>query len=188
MRPHGRVPLDVLREQVACVARRGIGMTLAAVAYWLALAAVSAWAGLRPGPLGVFFLVASALVYPLGYALNRAAGGDLFARGHPFAGFIKTMFATQLLMFPLMLAVFLQARPLLAFVLAALLGAHFLPYAWLYRSRTYALLGGGTLLLAAALHLVSPARANVVIPLAMALCYAIAAAVVIRVNRTRCEA
>jgi len=188
MQAPGRLQHEGLREQVACVARRGIGMTLAAVAYWLALAMVSAWAGLAPGPLGVFFLVASALIYPLGYGLNRAFGGDLLARGHPLAGFIRVMLATQLLMFPLMLVVFLQARPLLALVLAALLGGHFLPYAWLYRSRTYFVLGSGTVLLAGALHLLWPAHANVAIPLAMAVCYAVAVVVVMRVNQTRCDA
>lgn len=163
-----------LRDGVARVTRRGIGMTLSACLYWLALSAVSAWAGLDARVLGVFFLVATALVYPLGWLLDRWCGGDLLARGHPFRSLIYVFAATQALGWPMLALLLVRDQELLSFALAALLGAHFVPFGWLYRSPSYYLLGAGTVMLAALLQWGWPRQAPVVIPLAMAGCYALA--------------
>lgn len=175
--------LASLRDDIARVTQRGVGMTLAAVLYWLGLAAVSAWAGLEPQPLAIFFLIATTLVYPLGWLLDRFFGGDLLARGHPLAGLIYVMAATQALGWPMLLTLFVRDTELLAFALAALLGAHFVPYGWLYRSPAYYLLGTVAVLTAAALQALWPRLSNVVIPLAMAALYALASAAVWRENR-----
>lgn len=171
-----------LRGEIAHITRRGIGMTLAACLYWLALTVVSAWAGLQPRALAVFFLVATTLVYPLGWLLNRLCGGDLLARGHPLAGLIAVMAATQVLGWPMLVALFARDPGLLAFALAALLGAHFLPFGWLYRSRAYYLLGTLAVFTAAWLQWRWPQHGNLVIPLAMVPCYALGAGAVWREN------
>lgn len=177
--------LQPLRDDVARVTRRGVGMTLAAVLYWVGLAAVSAWSGLEQGPLGLFFLVATPLVYPLGWLLDRLFGGDLLARGHPLSGLILVNAATQPLGWPLMVLLYLRDPALLAFALAALLGAHFLPFGWLYRSPTYYMLGIAAVGIAAGLQVLWPDRAGVLIPAAMALCYAAAVAGVLAEDRAR---
>ena len=175
--------IDSRRAALARLTRRGIGMTLAAAVYWLALAAVSAWAGLQPGPLALFFLAATPLVYPLGWLLNRAFHGDLLARGHEFAGLIAVQAMSQALAWPMFGVLFFQHRSLIAFALAALLGAHYLPYGWLYRSPTYYALGCSTVLVAAALQWWLPQQAMLVIPLGMAACYALGTLGVWRENR-----
>lgn len=177
--------LQPLRDEVACITRRGIGMTVAACLYWLALAGVSAWAGLDPEPLALFFLVATVLVYPLGWLLDRAVGGDLLARGHPFGTLIGVFAATQALGWPMLALLLVRDAELLAFALAALLGAHFVPFGWLYRSPGYYTLGIGTVLLAALLQWRWPQQAPTLIPLAMAACYALASVAVWRENRRR---
>lgn len=174
---------DALRDSLARGTRQGIGMTLASCAYWAGLAGVVAWAGFGPRALALFFLVATLLVYPLGWAINRACGGDLLARGHPLAPLVWVLGATQALGWPTLGVVFLQAPTLLAFALAALLGAHFLPYGWLYRSPSYYALGIGSVLLAALLQWRDPRGANLAIPLAMLACYALATFGVWRENR-----
>jgi hypothetical protein len=178
-----REDIDSRRDALAQLTRRGIGMTLAACVYWLALAAVSAWAGLRPGPLALFFLAATPLVYPLGWLLNRAFHGDLLARGHEFAGLIAIQATSQTLAWPMFGILFFQHRSLIAFALAALLGAHYLPYGWLYRSPAYYALGCATVLVAAALQWWLPQEAMLVIPLGMAACYALATLAVFGENR-----
>lgn len=171
-----------LRDSLARDTRRGIGMTLASCAYWTGLAGVVAWAGFAPRTLALFFLVATALAYPFGWWLNRACRGDLLARGHPLARLVWVLGATQALGWPTLGIVFVQTPALLAFALAALLGAHFLPYGWLYRSPSYYALGIGSVLLAALLQWRWPARANLAIPLAMLACYALASLGVWREN------
>ena len=174
--------IDSSRDALARLTRRGVGMTLAASVYWLALAAVSAWAGLQPGPLALFFLAATPLVYPLGWLLNRFFHGDLLARGHPFSGLIAVQAASQALAWPMLGILFFQHRSLIAFALAALLGAHYLPYGWLYRSPAYYALGCATVLVAAALQWWLPHSAMLAIPLGMAACYALGTLAVWREN------
>lgn len=174
-----------LRDALARLTRRGIGMTLAAFAYWLAMAAVAAWAGLDPEPLGTFFLAGTVLVYPLGWALNRLAGGDLLARGHPLGGLVRVLGASQLLTWPMLAILFFRDLPMLAYALAALLGAHFLPYGWLYRASAYYALGIATVVLGAVLQWGWPQHATLAIPLCMAACYALASAAIAHDNRRR---
>jgi hypothetical protein len=180
--------VDTLRTTLAQCARRGLGMTLASCAYWAGLAAVVAWAGFAADALAVFFLVATALVYPMGWMLGRAFGGDLLARGHPLSHLVWSLAATQALGWPSLGIVFVQAPALLAFALAALLGAHFLPYGWLYRSPTYYALGIGSVVLAASVQWLMPRQANLAIPLVMLASYALASLGVWRENRATMRA
>lgn len=172
--------LDSLRLDVARITRRGIGMTAAACLYWLGLSLVTALAGLQPRALAAFFVVATVVVYPLGWLLNRACAGDLFARGHPLSALIAMLAATEALGLPMMALLFRDEPTLLAFALAAMLGAHFVPLGWLYRSPAYYALGIGTVVLSALLQWFLPRPAPLLIPVVMTLCYALAVAAVWR--------
>lgn len=167
-------PLGGARWRLACITRRGVGMTLAAALFWLAMAVVAAFAGLDPARLGLFFVIGGALVYPGGFLINRALGGDLTARGSEFRGMVGAITVGQVLGWPLMVALLAMEVRLVAFALAAMLGAHFLPYGWLYRAPAYYALGVGGAAAGATLQVLAPAQANMAIPAAMALLYALA--------------
>ena len=177
------VPLGAARWKLVRITRRGVGMTLAAVPFWAAMADVAAFAGLDPATLALFFVIARALVYPAGYLLNRALGGDLAARGSELRGIVGAITVGQLLGWPLVIALLAMEVRLVAFALAAMLGAHFLPYGWLYRAPAYYASGVVGAVVGAALQALAPAAANVAIPTAMALLYAVAGASVWRRNR-----
>lgn len=178
-----RAPLGEARWRLVRITRRGVGMTLAAAAFWAAMAAVCAFAGLDARRLGVFFAVGAALAYPGGLLLNRAFGGDLTARGSEFRGLVGAITVGQLLGGPVIVALLLHDPPLLAFALAVMLGAHFLPYGWLYRAPAYYVLGVGSGVLASVLQALFASRANVAIAGAMALLYLVASAAVLAQNR-----
>jgi hypothetical protein len=184
-RPHwvDSAPLGAARWELVRITRRGVGMTLAAALFWAGMAGVSAFAGLSPGALGAFFAVGAALVYPAGWAINRALGGDLTARGSAFRGLVGAITVGQLLGSALVIALLLRDPALLGFALAVMLGVHFLPYGWLYRAPGYHALGAAGVGLATGLQILAGAQANVVIPLAMAALYLAAAAHVQRQNR-----
>lgn len=157
-------------------------MTLAAAAFWLAMAGVTAFAGLDGGVLGLFFVVGAALVYPGGYLANRLLGGDLTARGSAFRGMVGAITLGQFLGTPVIVALLLRETPLVALALATMLGAHFLPYGWLYRAPAYVALGVGSAVAATALQVAMPLHANTAIPLAMAALYLLASVHVLRRN------
>ncbi|WP_133477908.1 DUF7010 family protein [Cognatilysobacter segetis] len=178
-----RVPLGIARARLVAITRRGVGMTLASAAFWLAVAGVARFAGLDPTPLGVCFLVGGALVYPAGWLCNRAFGGDLTARGSELRGLVGALTVGQMLGWPLLVALLWLRTDLVAFALAASLGAHFLPYGWLYRAPAYHALGVASVATGAALQAGATSVANVAIPAAMAALYLAAGIVVWRQNR-----
>ena len=178
-----RAPLGDARWRLVCITLRGVGMTLASALFWIAMAGVTAFAGLDAGALGLFFAVGAALVYPGGYLLNRMLGGDLTARGSEFRAMVGAITVGQLLGTPLIVALLLRDTPLVAFALATMLGAHFLPYGWLYRAPAYYALGLASAVVGALVQLAMPLQANVAIPLAMAALYLAASAHVIHQNR-----
>lgn len=178
-----RAPLGDARWRLVRITRRGVGMTLAAALFWIAMAGVAAFAGLDAGGLGLFFVVGAALVYPGGYLFNRVFGGDLTARGSELRGMVGAITVGQLLGTPLIVALLLRDTPLVAFALATMLGVHFLPYGWLYRAPAYYALAVASASAAALVQVAMPLRANVAIPVAMAALYVAAATHVIHQNR-----
>ena len=159
-------------------------MTLASAAFWLAMAGVAAFAGLDPRRLGTFFLVGGALVYPAGWLCNRVLGGDLTARGSELRGLVGAITVGQMLGWPPLVALLWLRTDRVAFALAASLGAHFLPYGWLYRAPAYVALGIGSALVGALVQAFAPRSANVAIPAAMAAAY-LAAGVATHVQNRR---
>lgn len=162
------------RDTLAWTTRLGIGATWGGALYWLLVAAVLAWTGNTRIALAAVLAVGF-LVYPLGYLLNRAAGGDLLARGHPWGGLVRVMWASELVGWPILVVLLLKAPQLVLFGLAAALGAHFIPFAWIYRFWPYAALGVFSIAWACLAQLWLEAHVASVIPLGMGAGYALAA-------------
>ena len=85
------------------------------------------------------------------------------------------MGATQLLGWVTVGVLFAQAPALVPFGLATLVGAHFLPFAWLYRSVPYALLGAATVVGVGVAQLLLHNAAALPIAVGMAVSMAMAA-------------
>src|SRR5215831_13524445 len=120
------------RDRLALLTRKGIGMPMAGMLYWLAVAFL-----LRQFPQRtalVFSFALTGAVFPVGALLTRLMGGDLFAKSQTLTPLGLLLAAVQLLYWPIIIVVFNQAPDWTPFALAVLFGSHFLPYAWLYRS------------------------------------------------------
>ena len=130
-----------VHDSLVRITRSGIGNTIAGGLFWAAIAATLFVHGLSVDALAWCAGIGGLMVQPLGYLINRWLGGDALARGHPFAGLVWTLGATQWLGWMTIAVLFVQAPQLVPYALATLVGAHFLPFAWLYRSRAYAVLG-----------------------------------------------
>lgn len=164
--------IDDERHRLARATARGIGMPAAGMLYWVAVAVLLRALPLRPALFWSF--VATGAVFPVGALLTRALGGDLFAKSERFTALGMLFNALQLFFWPVIILVWRVAPAWTPFTMATLFGSHFLGYAWLYRSRGYAVLsigvsGGLTLaVLAARDPLVT------VVPLLAAAVYAVA--------------
>ncbi len=137
--------LDVERDRMARLTARGIGMPIAGTLYWLAVA----WLvrEFPVGKAGTLSFIATGAVFPIGVVVNKWFGGDLFAKAERFGALGMLFNAMQFAFWPVVVLVYFVAAPWTWFTMAVLFGSHFLGYAWLYRSRAYAVLGGGMVLL-----------------------------------------
>jgi hypothetical protein len=114
------------------------------------------------------------LVFPVGVLLTRLAGGDLFAKSPGLTPLGLLLAALQLFFWPIIALVYVLAPAWTPWTMAILFGSHFLPYAWLYRSRAYAFLSVSVAVSLTVLALVARAPMPEIVPLITAVCYFIA--------------
>jgi hypothetical protein len=160
------------RRRLSRATMKGIGMPVAGLLYWIAAAFV-----LRSFPMEtalVWCFIMTGPVFPIGYAITKACGGDLFAKSTTLTPIGIQLAALQLLYWPIIIVVYRFATEWTPFTLAVLFGSHFLPYGWMYESRAYPFLTisvAGVMSVGAVVS--GPMYLNV--PLLAAACYSIAA-------------
>jgi hypothetical protein len=170
-----------VRDALAEVTLGGVGATLSGALFWAVIAVTLVVQGLSIDALAWAIVLGGVVVHPLGFVLNRWLGGDILARGHPWAGLIWTLGGTQLLGWVTVAVLFAQAPALVPFGLATLVGAHFLPFAWLYRSMPYAVLGVASVVGVGVMQLLWHAVA--VLPIASGMAVGMALAALAERNR-----
>lgn len=162
------------RDHLARLTRKGIGMPIAGMCYWLAVAALVR-ALPQPRALVLSFVITGA-VFPLGALLTRLMGGDLFAKSPTLTPLGLQLAAVQLFYWPVIVVVFRNAPEWTPFTMAVLFGSHFLPYAWLYRSRGYGFLAVAVAVVLSAAAIAAGQPLYTTAPLVAAACYAVAIA------------
>jgi hypothetical protein len=110
----------------------------------------------------------------VGYALTRAAGGDLFAKSRTLTPLGVQLAALQLFYWPIVIVVFRQAPEWTPFTMAVLFGSHFLPYGWMYESRGYPFLTVSLAVVMCAGAPVAGGPMYTLVPILAAACYAVA--------------
>jgi len=129
-------PLDELRAHLARATGRGVSALGAGVGLWTVFAAVGA---LVPDATirALVIVFGSGLLFPLSMLVARMLQLDYFAKGNPLGPLAGIVGAVQVLFIPLMVGATFTTPDAVPWYLAVLVGAHLLPYAWLYFSRTY---------------------------------------------------
>ena len=166
------------RDRLSRLTRKGIGMPLAGLLYWLGVAALLQ--ALPQRTALIFSFALTGVVFPLGALLTRLAGGDLFAKSPTLTPLGMLLAAVQLFYWPVIILVFRRAPEWTPFALAVLFGSHFLPYAWLYRSAGYGFLAVATTVVVTAAVVATRSPLYATAPLLAAGCYAVAVAMLWR--------
>jgi hypothetical protein len=166
--------LDAERQRVSTVSQRGIGMPAAGLLFWIAVAWLTRRFPIPRAVLYSFFL--TGLVFPVGVALTRAAGGNLFSKSAGLTPLGLLLAALQAFFWPIIALVYVLSPAWTPWAMAILFGSHFLPYAWLHRSRAYAFLAASVAIALTALALVTRAPMPETVPLVTAACYGVAIA------------
>jgi hypothetical protein len=155
------------KRDLAVRTGRGIHNVLAAVLLW------SVFGVLGLVLHGTFaralvYLFGAGTLFPLGLLVGRLLRLDAFAKGNPLGVLAGTVGGMQLLFAPLMVGALFASPTHVPWYLAVLVGAHFLPFAWVFESRSYGAGAAGVSLTAGLTGWLWPQHTFVVTPFAVA--------------------
>ena len=149
----------------------------------LAVCAVASWF-VPPKTAALMVLFQGGVALPIAFALERAMSRKAMAADNPLRPLSIQMAMSQSVALPVVIAMYSINPAGVPLAMASIGGGHFLPYAWLQRTRAYVVLGvavsGGAL----AIHMALGTRAFPWILLYMSACYWIAAPEVYRRSKT----
>lgn len=177
------VSFEALKADFIRRNRRGIAFIGAATATWIlyAILGVALPENLRP----YIYLYGSGIMFPSGILAATLLKHDWQSKGNPFGLMGGLVGGLQLLFAPIVIMAWAKQPELLPFYLGVVVGAHLLPFVWLYDSKTYLFLAIGITLAAAATGALFPEMAYTLTPLSIACVLLVGTLRLHSENRTR---
>ncbi len=131
--------LDALRRQAILASLAGFPFLLVFGVVWIVAGTLSY---LVPRDIAPWIYVLLGMpATPIAIALERRVGYVRAANPDPLLPLTLQILFVQMVAFPAILLVWSLKPPYLPVAFAAVVGAHFLPFQWVYRTRLYGVLG-----------------------------------------------
>jgi hypothetical protein len=131
--------IDAIREQGMLSSLAGFPFLLAFGVVWIVAGLVTYWLPREIAPWCYPFLGLPAM--PVAIALERRLGYVPAPDPDPLLPLTLQILFVQVVAFPAILLVWDAAPDYVPVAFAAVVGAHFLPFQWVYRTRLYGFLG-----------------------------------------------
>lgn len=131
--------IDAVREKAILSSLAGFPFLMVYSVVWIAAAALS-----YVVPSGVapwLYLLGGAPAAPIAIALERRVGYVRVTGPDPLLPLTLQILFVQIVAFPAIMIVWDVAPNYVPVAFAAVVGAHFLPFQWVYRTRLYGFLG-----------------------------------------------
>jgi uncharacterized protein DUF7010 len=170
-----------LQDQIIRSAKRGYPILVSAAGFFAVIAALGQLLPLRT--LGLAWIFGMMVIFPAGVALGRLLNARVITTDNPLGNLGGLVAGTQAFFIPVFIVIYQFVPQYLPLAVGLLGGAHFLPYAWIYRSRAYVFVTVGTCLSALVLGTVFVSAAYTVVPMSMAAVFAVAVFWIVTENR-----
>ena len=170
--------LELARREVSQSSAGGAPFLICFGATLLACGVAAFFLPVRQAALAVMFQGGIAL--PLAFLLERRMGWGPMAKDNPLNALSIQLAMSQIVAFPIVIAMFDLRPGGVPLAMASIAGGHFLPYAWLQRSNVYIGLAVAVSAGALAIQIAAGAAAFPFILLLMTACYWVAAPLVYR--------
>lgn len=145
-------PIDAVRRQAILSSLAGFPFLLVYAFAWIAAGALSYLVPSAVAPW--IYLLGGIPAAPIAIALERRVGYVRVTGPDPLLPLTLQILFVQIVAIPAVMIVWSLAPNYVPVAFAAVVGGHFLPFQWVYRTRLYGILGvtvaGGSYLLAAA--------------------------------------
>ena len=173
--------LTQLQDDIIFSAKRGYPILVTASAFFLVMAGLGMTV---PGrSLGLAWIFGMMVIFPSGVVLGRVLGARVLTTDNPLGNLGGLVAGAQAFFIPVFIVVYQFVPQYLPLTVGLLGGAHFLPYAWIYRSRAYVFVTLGICLSAFGLGAAFASRAYILVPLAMAIVFSVSVAWILLENR-----
>ena len=128
--------LEELRLDCAIKQKKGLHFILASVVIWCAVLFVQLM-GIPPLTKNLFTFCCTAPLLPLAFFISKIIKVDFQNKGNPLTNLGILFSANQMLYLLIAMWIYPTIPEKMLMVIAIIFGAHLLPYAWLYKSKTY---------------------------------------------------
>ena len=152
--------------------KKGIAMFYVGTIFWLLMGILN-FMDIDVKLLGVIYLVGIGILFPLGILVSKLLKIDFIAAGNPLSNLGGVLGGMQMLFAPILILVFIEKIEWLPFFIAILTGAHFLPYAILYKSKAYFFQSFGVVGFTSIIALISMNHLYSVLPFVLSAVYLI---------------
>ena len=170
--------LEAARQDVSASSAGGAPF-LISFGVTLAACAVVSWFVPRP-TAALLVMFQGCIALPAAFLLERAMSRKAMAADNPLRPLSVQMAMSQVVALPVVIAMYSLNPGGVPLAMASIGGGHFLPYAWLQRTRAYVVLGVAVAVGAFAIQIALGARAFPWVLLFMSACYWVTAPVVYR--------
>jgi hypothetical protein len=170
-----------LQDRIIKSAKRGYPILVSAAVFFALIAALGPLLPQRT--LGLAWIFGMMLIFPFGVALGRGLKAPVISTDNPLGTLGGLLAGTQGFFIPVFIVVYQFVPQYLPLTVGLLGGAHFLPYAWIYRSRAYVFVTVGICLSALVLGTTFVSTAYTVVPIGMAAVFAVAVVWILNENR-----
>jgi hypothetical protein len=131
--------IDAIRHQAILSSLAGFPFLLVFAFVWMASATLSY---IVPGDMAPWiYLMLGLPATPIALAIERRVGYIPASNPDPLLPLTLQVFFVQVVAFPAILIVWDQAPHYVPVAFAAVVGGHFLPFQWIYRTTLYGVLG-----------------------------------------------
>ncbi|MBM6648378.1 hypothetical protein [Bacillus sp. RIT 809] len=157
------------KRDLAQKTKKGFPVIIAGLLFWI----VASITGVLLSEKQVVwvYLIGMGCVFPCGLMIAAILKIDMFAKGNPLGTLAGLIGGINVLNIPFVLLAYFQFPEWLPFVVAMLIGVHFVPYVWIYESKSYGLLSVGTVLVTSVCGILFAEKGFTVIPLAVTVVY-----------------
>ncbi|EEL69974.1 hypothetical protein bcere0026_30650 [Bacillus mycoides] len=157
------------KRDLAQKTKKGFPVIIAGLLFWI----VASITGVLLSEKQVVwvYLIGMGCVFPFGLMIAAILKIDMFAKGNPLGTLAGVIGGINVLNIPFVLLAYFQFPEWLPFVVAMLIGVHFLPYVWIYESKSYGFLSVGTVLVTSVCGILFAEKGFIVIPMAVTVVY-----------------
>ncbi len=130
--------LDELRNDLIVDGQKGYPFFLSGALYWIVMGFLG-FIYESSQQLALIYLIASCSIFPLAIALSKILKVNLLST-NPLGVLGGIIGGIQAFYLPIWVVIYIEQFELIPMSIGILGASHFLPYLWIYRSKTYAVL------------------------------------------------